>query len=84
MRDILQAARGHPAAGLLVDDRPRRQIVRQIPPVRSGFHDIAQAVVDLAQIVAPVTGLFRQLRQIGCDERPFFVLDVGGVGLASA
>jgi hypothetical protein len=51
LHDRLNAARVHPAAHLLVDERPRRQIMRHQPPVRATLDDVAHAIEDLAQRV---------------------------------
>src|SRR5262245_2611621 len=55
----IKGARFEPAARLLVDDDPRRQIMRNPAPWRAALDQIAQAVEDLAQLVAALSGIFR-------------------------
>ena len=83
MDNGFKAAGVHPAAQLLVDQRPRRQIMRHQPPVRATLHDVAHAVEDLAQRVFPLPCVFRQQGQIGGDEGPFLIAHIRRVGGAS-
>lgn len=83
MGQFLEAAGVEPALRLLVDGRPGWQVVGHPAPGRPRLDDVAQAVEHLAQGVFALVRLFRQERQIGCDQRPFFVRDIGGVGFAS-
>ena len=71
-----------PPLALLIDRLPRREVVRQHPPFRPGTHDPAQGVEDDAQIVVALRGIEAHQGQIGEDEVPFVVADIGGVGLA--
>src|SRR5207244_1255803 len=54
MDDLFKAADGKPALGLLVDSVPRRQIVGQVAPSRSGTHEPAERDEDLPQRVVPL------------------------------
>ena len=80
----LEALRGQPALRLLVDRRPGRQVVRHEPPRGPGFDDVAQAVEHLAQVVVALAGVLAHQGQIGRDERPLFIADVGRVGWCDA
>ena len=71
-----------PAHRLLVNDPPRRQIVRHQPPRRPGAHDPAQPVEDLAQRPLALRRVLRQQAQIRRDERPLLVTDITRVRLA--
>lgn len=76
MDQRLEAFGRHPAAQLLVDHWPRRQIVRQHTPVHAGLHQVAQPVEDLAQSMLPLADVFEQLRKVGRDAGPFLVADI--------
>jgi hypothetical protein len=39
----------HPTACLLMNGKPRRQVMRQHPPGAANSHDVAQAVEEFAQ-----------------------------------
>ena len=54
----------------------------QEPPARTGTRHPAQGVEDLAQIIVALRGIKAHQRQIGEDEVPFIVGDIGGVGFA--
>ena len=72
----VKAAGCQPALRLLVDRRPRRQVMGHLTPLRTGFDDIAQAVEDLAQRMLALASIFRQQGQIPCHQGPFFIRDV--------
>ena len=68
MHDGLKAAGGHPAAHLLVHERPRRQIVGHQAPVRAGLDDVAHAVEDLAQVVLALAASSRNKVKYGATK----------------
>jgi hypothetical protein len=51
--------------------------------VRAALDDVTDAVEDLAQGVFPPADVFGRQSQIGGDERPFLVTDIGRIGGAS-
>jgi hypothetical protein len=82
MGDGLEILRAQPALRLLVDCLPAREVMRQHAPLRPGADQPAQAVVDFTQVVFALQGVRRNQAQVGRDERPFIVGDIGWVGLA--
>jgi len=77
-----KAARPQPALRLLVDRFPAREIMRQHPPLGAGPNQPAQPVVDLAQVVAALQGLFALQTQLRSGEGPFLVAHIRRVGFA--
>jgi hypothetical protein len=71
-----------PPLGLLVDGLPWGKVVGQHPPRRTGPHDPLQRVEDLAQVVGTLGDILADERQVGGDEGPLLVGDVGRVGLS--
>ena len=82
VRQQLEAARLQPAPGLLVDRRPRRQIVRHGAPGNAVLDQIAQAVEHLAQGMIALPGILAQQRQVGHHQRPFLIGHVGRIRFA--
>src|SRR5271165_937025 len=79
----LEAAGGQPAATLLVDHLPGREVLGQVAPRRAGANDPPQAVEDVAEVIDPLAGVLGQEAEIGDDEFPFGVGDIAGIGLVS-
>ncbi len=77
---VREAVGGQPALRLLVDGRPRRQVVRHETPRRARLHDVTQPVEHLAQLVVALGRILPQQREIGRHQRPFFIGHVGRVG----
>ena len=82
VHDGLETAGLEPALHLLMHAQPGRQVVGQHPPRTACAHDIAKRIEHFAQIVTALAGIERKEDHIMCDERPFFVADIGGVGFA--
>ena len=76
----LKAARRQPAARLLVDGGPGWKVGRQQAPGSACAHDPAQRIEDFTQRIAPLQRLFRDQRQVGGDQRPLLVADIGRIG----
>jgi hypothetical protein len=76
VHDRLKDTRVEPAARLLVDDVPAGKVVRQHAPLGASAHPPAQAIEDLAQVVAPLRRVLTYEGQVGRDEVPFLVADV--------
>ena len=72
----LKALGSNPALRLLINDRPRRQIMRHHPPLHSGAHHISQPVEHFPQTVLPLCRIFAAKRQVRCHERPFLITNV--------
>ncbi len=70
-----------PPWGLLVDGRPRREAVWHHAPGRASAYDPAQGVEDLAQLVGALRGVLSNERQVGGEEGPLLVRNVGRVRL---
>ena len=83
MRLAQPTARRQPAAILLVDDGPRRQIMRQVAPRRPSPPQPAQGIEHLAQIVPALPSIGWEQAQIGGDELLFIVAHIGRIGAAS-
>ncbi len=49
---------------------------------RAGFHDVTQAVEHLAQRIGALTARLRKQHEIGRDQRPFIVRNIGRVRFA--
>ena len=82
MHQRREAPGRQPAVGLLVDHRPRRQVVRHRPPLHPRPHDVPQPVEHFAQRILPLgCGLGHQGQVWGCH-RPFLVTHIAGVWLA--
>ena len=81
--DGLEAARLDPAARLLVDGVPGRQVVRQVAPGGARARQPAQSVEDIAQrVVALGRGLCHQ-GQVRGHEGPLILGNVRGIRFAS-
>jgi hypothetical protein len=83
MNDGLEAAGGQPAAGLLVDHLPRREVLGHIPPRRASADDSQEGIEDVPEAVLALAGVLGQEAEIGDDESPFGVGDIAGIGLVS-
>ena len=81
--DGLEASRGEPAAGLLVDGLPRGEVLGQVAPGGAAADQPSRGVEDIAQVVDALAGVLGEQAEIGDDELPFGVRDVAGVGLVS-
>ena len=81
--DGLEAAGGEPAAGLLVDRRPGREVLGDVTPLGAGADDPAEGVEDVAEAVLALAGVLGEQAEVGQDELPLGVGDVAGVGLVS-
>jgi hypothetical protein len=79
--DRLEAAGGRPAAGLLVDGLPGREVLGKIPPGRAAADDPSEGIEDVAEAVLTLAGVLGQEAEVGQDELPFGVGDVAGVRL---
>lgn len=76
-RSSLEHARRQPPHGLRVDHCPRRKVVRPQAPRRPRTDDPLQRVERLAQVVPALGGILGQEAEIGGNERPLLVADVG-------
>ena len=76
------AAGGDPAAGLVVDGVPGGQVVGGRPPGGPGADQPSQGVEDLAEALVALRGVLGDRRQVGRDEGPLGVADVGVARLA--
>ena len=83
MDDGLEAAGGEPAAGLLIDHLPGREVLGQVTPGGAAADDPTEGVEDVAEVVDALAGVLGQQAEIGPDELPLGVGDVAGVGLVS-
>jgi hypothetical protein len=70
-----------PSLRLLINNIPRRQIVRHHSPGRSGADDPSQAIKNLAQGMLALWSVFGHQGQIGGDKRTFGVTDISWVRL---
>jgi hypothetical protein len=73
---LLEDAGLDPALDLLVDSRPRGQVVRGHAPRSARVHDPAAGVVGLAEIVFRLRRILADQRETRCDELPPVSLDV--------
>jgi hypothetical protein len=78
----LEAARIEPAAALLVDRLPGREVVRQQSPRRTRPYDPAQGVENLPQAVLALRRVLGHQGKVGGSEAPFFVADISWIGLS--
>ncbi len=81
MDNGLETAGGKPAAGLLIDHLPRREVGGQIMPWCSASDELTQGVEDVAEVVDSLAGIFREQANIRENELSFGIGDVAGVGL---
>jgi len=79
--DALPRSVGFPSFGVLVDGRPRRQVVREHAPRASRARDVDDGVDDFAQVGARSAAPFGG-RKHGFDEFPLRVREVGVVRLS--
>ena len=75
MRDLHEAACSPPAAHLLVEHWPGRQVMGHHEPLCRGFHDVAHTVVDLAHV---------DLAHVDLAQVMTALADITWVGVASA
>jgi hypothetical protein len=68
--DGLEAAGGQPAAGLLIDGLPGREIRRQVAPGGAAADEPAGGVEDVAQAVDALAGVLGEQAEVGDDELP--------------
>ena len=68
-----------PAAGLLVDRRPGRQIAWHEAPLEAGAGDVAQPVEEFPQRMVALRRIFAHQGQVGGQEGPFLIGNIGGV-----
>lgn len=80
--DDLEDAWAEPASHLVIDGRPRREVVGQEPPARPGAGHPAQGVEDVARVMIALRGIEAYQGEIGEGELPFVVADIRRVGLA--
>ena len=71
-----EAAGGHPPPRLLVGRLPRRQVVRQHPPLAAASDDVTQGVEQLARVMAALRGVGPHQARVRGGERPLVVADV--------
>jgi hypothetical protein len=81
MDHVIEDAGLDPALHLLVDGRPRRQVVADHAPGTTGAHDPPERVVDLAEVVLALRRILADQREVGLDQLPLVILDVGRIGL---
>ena len=77
--DMLEDAGLDQAAGLLVHGGPRREVVRQQPPLAAGLDDISRGVEQLAEGMLALRGILPHQGQIRREKLPLGVGYVGGV-----
>ena len=80
----LEDARFDPALGLLVDGGPGREVAGEVAPRSTGADHPSEPVEDGAEVVLALGGLGSEQGEIGGDEGPFLVGDVGGVARGHA
>jgi hypothetical protein len=68
-----------PPPGLLVDGGPGRQIGGHEAPLEAGAGDVAQAVEEFAQGMGALRGILTHQGEVGSQEGPFLIADVGGI-----
>jgi hypothetical protein len=68
--DGLEASGAQPAAALLIDRLPRREVLGQVAPLGAGANDPPQGVEDVAEVVDPLAGVLREGAEIRGDELP--------------
>src|SRR5262249_57575053 len=78
---LLEDAVAQPPPGLLVDRRPRREVVGQEPPCAAGLDHVPQRVEQLPKRMLTLRGVLRHETKVGKQKRPFRVRDVATVGL---
>jgi hypothetical protein len=71
--DALEDAGKYPSLGLLVDRRPRRQIVRHKTPLIAGLDDVAKAIEHSPQGVLPLRRVLPAQSQIPRHKTPFLI-----------
>lgn len=79
----LETLRRHSALHLLIDRSPRREVVRHGWPGDAVADDMTKSVDQLSHRVVPLRSRFLHQRQIRSYQRPFLVIDVRRMGLAS-
>ncbi len=75
----LEHAGGQPALRLLVDRRPRWQIIRHGSPENAVADDVAQAVKQRPERAQPLVGILPQQDHVGHNQRSFFIGNAGWV-----
>src|SRR5579859_1767448 len=73
------AARVGPALGLLIDNRPGRQVMRHHVPLRSCAYDPTQPVKHFSQGVLTLGCLFTHQGQVGSHKGLFFIAYIAWV-----
>ena len=79
----LKAAGSKPAASLLVDHLPRREVLGQVTPRGAATDEPSKAIQDVAEIVHSLAGVLGKQAKVGEDELPFRVSNIAGVGSVS-
>lgn len=78
VHDGLEASGGEPAAGLLVDRFPGREVPGQVTPGGAGTDEPTQRVKDVTLASPSLASVLRQETEIGSDELPLSVGDIAG------
>jgi hypothetical protein len=83
LRKRLEHACSQPALRLLIHGEPGRQIVGHGAPCDAVSQHLTQAVKQLAQRMLTLRRAFVHERQIGRNQRLFFVADIGRIRFAN-
>jgi len=70
-----------PSPRLLIDSGPRREIMRQKPPLTAGLDHVTQRVEQLPQRVITLRRVFAHQAQIGQQKFPFHIRNIAGIRL---
>ncbi len=80
MMDPVPDALPLPAAEIIVDRLPRRQIVRQQPPAATGAQEVEDRVDELPRRRLARTASRLGLRDHRLDQRPLTIAQIGVIG----
>ena len=79
VHDGLETPGPQPALGLLIDRRPRRQIVRHHAPRRAGAHQPPHRIEHVPQVVRPLRTIEPAQGQIRRHQAPLLVAHITGI-----
>jgi hypothetical protein len=78
VHDMLEDACLRLAPRLLIDGRPRRKIVRQIPPLTARSHHVRQSVERVWRRILALESILAHQTQVRERELPFCICEVAG------
>ena len=81
--NVLKAPGCQPTPCLLVDGGPRREVVRQKPPLCTGLDHPTQGIERISQSIVPLPGILTQQGQIGGHKCPLFIRYIARVRFSS-